>query len=175
MSGRATAHTKTMKTINWEKNGKDGVNTYMESLVKETNTLYKVMTKHLPESTVTMVMQPIFKVYKEQWGKAFGDVVLGSEEAQKRMLRDAEYFKTRLGGLDGAGDTGDYIVNLVKDKPVPKPKAAPESRPLEPKPPAQAPPVTNGKSSVDTPPLEAEEEQAPEEKKEDSVEEKTAT
>ena len=86
MSGRATAHTKIMKTINWEKEGKDGVNTYMESLVKETNTLYKVMTKHLPESTVTMVIQPIFKVYKEQWGKAYGDVVLGSEGAQKRYV-----------------------------------------------------------------------------------------
>lgn len=36
------------------------------------------------------------------------------------MLRDAEYFKTRIGGLDGAGDAGDYIVNLVKGKSVPK-------------------------------------------------------
>lgn len=36
------------------------------------------------------------------------------------MLRDAEYFKSKVGGLDGAEDAGDYIVNLVKDKPVPK-------------------------------------------------------
>ena len=34
------------------------------------------------------------------------------------MLRDAEHFKTRIGGLDGAGDAGDYIVNLVKGKSV---------------------------------------------------------
>lgn len=88
MSGRATVHVKTMKTINWDKEGKDGVNTYMESLVKETNTLYKVMTKHLPEDTVKMVMQPIFKVYREQWAKAFGDIVLGNEEAQKRYAHD---------------------------------------------------------------------------------------
>jgi vacuolar protein sorting-associated protein 54 len=86
MSGRATAHAKTMKTINWEKDGKDGVNAYMEALVKETNTLYKVMVKHLPEGTVKMVMQPIFKAYKEQWGAAFGDIVLRSEEAQKRLV-----------------------------------------------------------------------------------------
>jgi vacuolar protein sorting-associated protein 54 len=39
------------------------------------------------------------------------------------MLRDAEHFKTRIGGLDGAGDTGDFIVNLVKGKNVPKTKA----------------------------------------------------
>lgn len=39
------------------------------------------------------------------------------------MLRDAEHFKTRIGSLDGAGDAGDFIVNLVKEKNVPKAKA----------------------------------------------------
>jgi len=38
------------------------------------------------------------------------------------MLRDAEYFKSKIGGVDGAGDAGDYIVGLVKGKSVPKPK-----------------------------------------------------
>lgn len=85
MSGRASTHAKAMKGINWDKENK-GVNPYMEALVKETNTLHKVMTKHLPESTVHMVMQPIFKAYKDQWGKAFGDVVLSSEDAQMRHI-----------------------------------------------------------------------------------------
>ncbi len=40
------------------------------------------------------------------------------------MIRDVEYFKTKIGGLDGAGDAGDYIVKLVKDKKVAKPKMA---------------------------------------------------
>jgi hypothetical protein len=31
-----------------------------------------------------MIMEPVFKSYKEQWGKAFGDVVLGSEDAKSR-------------------------------------------------------------------------------------------
>ena len=39
------------------------------------------------------------------------------------MLVDAEHFRNRLGVLDGAGDTGDYLVTLVKEKGVPKPKA----------------------------------------------------
>jgi vacuolar protein sorting-associated protein 54 len=47
------------------------------------------------------------------------------------MLRDAEHFKTRIGGLDGAGDTGDFIVNLVKEKNVPKPKAPSPAPPAE--------------------------------------------
>lgn len=38
------------------------------------------------------------------------------------MLRDAEHLKSKIGGLDGAGDTGDYVINLVKGKNVPKSK-----------------------------------------------------
>ena len=58
------------------------------------------------------------------------------------MLRDVEYFKTRIGGLDGAGDAGDYIVNLVKEKSVPVAKAAA---------PEPAPAATNGKTSSESP------------------------
>ncbi|KAH7374158.1 Vps54-like protein-domain-containing protein [Cadophora sp. MPI-SDFR-AT-0126] len=122
MAGRATAHSKAMKLINWEQD-KDGVNAYMETLTKETSTLHRVLSKHLPDMTVKMIMEPVFKSYKEQWGGAFGDVVLGSDGAQARMLRDAEHFKTKIGGLVGAGDAGEYLVNLVKAKHVPKPKA----------------------------------------------------
>ena len=34
------------------------------------------------------------------------------------MLRDAEFFKSRLGKLEGAAELGDYIVDIVKNKPV---------------------------------------------------------
>jgi vacuolar protein sorting-associated protein 54 len=85
MSGRATAHSKSMKTINWEKDS-NAVNAYMETLTKETSTLHRVLSKHLPAGTVRMIMQPVFKSYKEQWGKAFGDVVLGSEGGKNRYV-----------------------------------------------------------------------------------------
>lgn len=51
------------------------------------------------------------------------------------MLRDAQHFKTRIGSLDGAGDAGDYIVNFVKNKSVPR--ASVQN-------PAAAEPATNG-------------------------------
>ncbi|KAG4413665.1 hypothetical protein IFR04_013205 [Cadophora malorum] len=159
MAGRAAAHIKAMKLINWEQS-RDGVNAYMETLTKETSTLHRVLSKHLPDMTVKMIMEPVFRSYKDQWGKAFGDVVLGSEGAQARMLRDAEHFKTKIGSLDGAGDAGEYLVNLVKAKNVPKPKA-----PTPPPPPApveekdketekEKAPEMNGKTSseVTTPP-----------------------
>jgi vacuolar protein sorting-associated protein 54 len=87
MAGRAAAHTKAMKLIDWEKVGKDGVNTYMETLTKETRTLHRVLSNYLPPMTVQMIMEPVFKSYREQWGKAFGNVALGSEAAQSRYAR----------------------------------------------------------------------------------------
>jgi vacuolar protein sorting-associated protein 54 len=86
MAGRATAHAKAMKVLDWETPGREGANTYMETLTKETGTLHRVLSKHLPEITVRMIMEPVFKSYKEQWGKAFDDVVLGSEGAQARYV-----------------------------------------------------------------------------------------
>ena len=83
MAGRATVHAKAMQEINWEAE-KESVNQYMETLTKETITLHKVLSKHLPEATVMTIMQPVFKAYKEQWGKAYGDVLLVSEDGQKR-------------------------------------------------------------------------------------------
>lgn len=32
------------------------------------------------------------------------------------MLRDAETFKTRLGALDGAGNSGEIVLEAVKNK-----------------------------------------------------------
>jgi vacuolar protein sorting-associated protein 54 len=42
------------------------------------------------------------------------------------MLRDAEHFKARIGSIDGAGDTGDHLLKLVKEKDVPKPTEEPK-------------------------------------------------
>lgn len=32
------------------------------------------------------------------------------------MLRDAEYFRSRLSKLDGAGEVGDYVVSVVNSR-----------------------------------------------------------
>ena len=45
------------------------------------------------------------------------------------MLRDAEYFKSKIGSIDGAGDAGDHLISLIKDKNVPRPKVAPTPTP----------------------------------------------
>ena len=49
------------------------------------------------------------------------------------MLRDTEFFKSRISKIDGAGNIGDRLVNIVNAKTVAE----------EPKP-AQDPPVATG-------------------------------
>ena len=71
MSGRAVAHVKALKSINWDLEGTQAVHAYMETLAKETTTLHRVLTKHLPEGTVHLIMVPVFSSYKDQFGKVF--------------------------------------------------------------------------------------------------------
>jgi vacuolar protein sorting-associated protein 54 len=86
MANRASGHVKAMKAINWDASRAAGVSPYMETLAKETTTLHKVLSKFLPESAVLMIMEPVFKSYKEQFGQAFKDVTVETEEGKKRLV-----------------------------------------------------------------------------------------
>jgi vacuolar protein sorting-associated protein 54 len=86
MAGRAAVHVKSMKSIEWDVPSSGSVSPYMEVLAKETTTLHKVLSKFLSPPTVHMIMVPVFKSYKEQWGKAFGEVVVVTEEGKQRYL-----------------------------------------------------------------------------------------
>lgn len=72
MSGRALAHCKSMRAVtDWDTGTGTGTHAYAETLAKETATLHRVLTKHLPERSIQMIMVPVFTSYKEQFGKAF--------------------------------------------------------------------------------------------------------
>lgn len=70
MSGRAAAHAKSMRAVNWDVE-ESGPHAYMDTLTKETTTLHRVLTKHLPDSSIKMIMIPVFSSYKEKLGEAF--------------------------------------------------------------------------------------------------------
>lgn len=85
MSGRATTHVSAMKTVEWDKvSNSKSVNGYMETLVKETTTLHKVLSKHLPDMSVRMIMDPVFGSYKEQFGNAFQDIGIETLSGKER-------------------------------------------------------------------------------------------
>ena len=47
------------------------------------------------------------------------------------MLRDTEFFKSRICKIDGAGDIGDYLVNIVNAKSVVDQPGQPEETPAK--------------------------------------------
>ena len=85
MSGRAGTHVNAMKRIEWDRPDSTlAVSPYMETLVKETSTLQKVLSKHLPEMTVRMIMDPVFSSYREQWEQAFGELSIKTAAGKQR-------------------------------------------------------------------------------------------
>ena len=86
MSGRAMAGTKKLKLVSWDSESRGGASEYMETLAKETTTLHRNLTKHLPEGTVRMIMLPVFKNYKDTFGAAYQGVELMTEQGRERFV-----------------------------------------------------------------------------------------
>lgn len=78
MSGRALAGSRKMKTLDWD-TARSSAHEYMETLAKETTTLHRNLTKHLPEGTVRLIMLPVFKSYKDTFGSALKGIELKTE------------------------------------------------------------------------------------------------
>ncbi|KAG6142818.1 hypothetical protein E4U28_002546 [Claviceps purpurea] len=169
MNGRAALHAKSMRTIDWDTSNADSVHSYMEILAKETTTLHRVLTKNLPETCIQTIMTPVFARYKEQLGAPFREATPKTEAGQQSMLRDVEFFSTKLGKIEGFGDAGDFLADIVKAKEVrsktPEPakeEAVSKEATVE----EAAPEDVTSKTAVpeETPPTEADpKESAPEE------------
>lgn len=92
MSGRATAHVNAMKKIDWETvSNNQTVGAYMETLVKETTMLHKVLAKYLPEINVRAIMEPVFSNYQDQLGKAFQGVDIKTPAAKERCVLASQH------------------------------------------------------------------------------------
>lgn len=88
MSGRATTHVNAMKKFSWDTaSSNQPVGGYMETLVKETTMLQKVLVKYLPEMNVRAVMDPVFSNYQDQLGEAFQEIEIKSSAAKERYVK----------------------------------------------------------------------------------------
>ena len=90
MTGRATAHVNAMKKIDFDaeatRGSTDSVSPYMETLTKETATLYRVLSRHLSEPDVASIIMQIFKNYKETWTRAFTDARVVTAGGKERYV-----------------------------------------------------------------------------------------
>jgi vacuolar protein sorting-associated protein 54 len=58
-----------------------------------------------------------------------------------RMLTDVEYFNTKIGKIDGSGDLGDHLIQVVKAKTItPDPNGSATSSSTPPAPEISGPP-----------------------------------
>ncbi|KAL4967168.1 vacuolar protein sorting-associated protein 54 [Aspergillus stella-maris] len=117
MGGRSSVHANAMRKIDWDSGpSSSGPSPYMETLTKETGTLHRVLSRHLPEMTVMMIMDPVFQSYRDQWTRAFDEAQVKTESGKQKLQRDAEYFQTKLSKIDGFGDLGERLLELVNLK-----------------------------------------------------------
>jgi len=88
MSNRATVHVRNLKKIEWDKDQetKNDVSPNMETLTKETVTLYKVINKYLHEIQVRLIMGPVFESYREQIGKVFKEAIVKTGPGKQRCV-----------------------------------------------------------------------------------------
>ena len=87
MSGRALVGSKKMKAVDWDSSNCDtAVNEYMETLTRETTMLHRNLTKHLPESTVRLIMLPVFESYKNTFGGTLRSLEGPTEAGRDRYV-----------------------------------------------------------------------------------------
>ncbi|KAK5662771.1 hypothetical protein OQA88_6178 [Cercophora sp. LCS_1] len=137
MTGRVQVAARKLRNLDWEAPS-DSPQEYMETLVKETTTLHRALTKYLPEGAVRMIMFTVFKNYKDTFGGAYRGLASTTEVGRDNMLRDVEHFQSRLGKIDGFEDTADYLSKIIKDR---------ELRAATPTPSASAPPAASPDSA----------------------------
>ncbi|KAF1848002.1 Vps54-domain-containing protein [Cucurbitaria berberidis CBS 394.84] len=120
LSGRATVHMRSLKKVEWDTDAEvnKDVSTSMESLTKDTVTMHKVINKYLSEIQVRMIMAPVFESYREQVGKVIREAAVKTPGGKARLLREAKLFEAKLGPIDGAGNVGTYLIQLVEGKQV---------------------------------------------------------
>jgi len=85
MSQRCASHISAMKKTDFEASSDQQTpNAYAEALSKETGTLHRVLSKHVSEMDLRIIMMPIFAHYSEEWSNALREVPIRSEAGRAR-------------------------------------------------------------------------------------------
>ncbi|KAH8803348.1 Vps54-like protein-domain-containing protein [Xylogone sp. PMI_703] len=118
MESRAVTLSKKACETEWGRESAEGVREYMTDLVKDTDRLYRSISKYMPEEEVMLVMAPMFMSFKEKLGKTFSEADLDTETGRECMLCDVEHLVSKLGTVKEFGDLGTYLVKIIESKEV---------------------------------------------------------
>ncbi|KAH9950264.1 Vps54-domain-containing protein [Amylocystis lapponica] len=119
MGDRLSAHIKALQDVKWDvpKEGL-GVNDYMETIVKDTVTLHKVLSRYLSTSVVEYVMTQVFAGINHRLSEEYTKIELPSQEAKDRLLADARYLHQKLATLKNVGTPTAMLETVVSEKSV---------------------------------------------------------
>lgn len=110
MGGRCAGAIKGFKKLDYDalavqEDGEERVSAWVETLAKETTTLNRVLSRHVSEVELQMVMVPIFSLYKREWTAAVEALLrerLSTAPGRGRLRRDMEGFAEKMGRIDEA-------------------------------------------------------------------------
>ncbi|KAG4306579.1 hypothetical protein PORY_000567 [Pneumocystis oryctolagi] len=110
-----------LKHLDWSKelsktdDGNLKPHIYIESLVKDTLTLYKVLKKYLKHDIIQNIMIEILNIYVDVLLKEFSNLSLETEGFKDNVLVDLEYFADNLRVFGTIGEeAGCKIIKNVK-------------------------------------------------------------
>lgn len=122
MYDRTLIHCQNIVNIDWSQplTHPQQCHTYMETLVKETSTVIKVLSKYLPELKCSMVMLQIFENYKKLLVDCFCTQLTQFKDFNEKhsLLKDIDYFRVKLCDLPGYGNSGQVIWENVNSLPT---------------------------------------------------------
>jgi vacuolar protein sorting-associated protein 54 len=103
INDRLLVHCKALREIDWtvDRPAGSSANPYMETLVKETTMLHKVLAKYLHGPTLDQVIGQVLSDVNARLAEEYGKIELRDVAARDRMLVDARYLQTKLAELKG--------------------------------------------------------------------------
>lgn len=116
MNDRVQLHCKLIATIDWSEPLKNkSCHPYMESLVKETTTISRVLQRYLPELQVSIMLSQIFDNYKTHLINLYSKLEIKDSISKLIILKDIDYFRVNLSDLTGYGQSGQMIWETVNN------------------------------------------------------------
>lgn len=118
MTSTSQSHLKAMNNTVYDDEASNsaaaGPSPFMETLTKQTITFHRVLSRHLSEFDVSLIMRRISEQYREQWIGAFGAAETRGEKGEAKLGKDAEAFAARLEKLEGFREVGEEVVGVVR-------------------------------------------------------------
>lgn len=115
MKDRAEVHSQGIAR-HYTTNIAKSTSAYMLTLIKETSTLYRVLSKILPASEIKHIFTAIFDMFNSRFTQQFNSLESLTPAGKKRLYGDIEYLLQALRGLSSELDPGTKLITLYTSR-----------------------------------------------------------